>query len=899
MPSQDLTVLVAVIEGLTKTCAELVVEVRALREALGTGIIPALPAIPAREVDVAVDEPRPQAADEPVAGRRRQRAAAAAPRAKTKPPDSPAVAWLEARGLRVIRFAPGNGDEKALLPLAVEMGDHLSDLRPLHDAIRDAQADGREFNISLRDRTGQAVSRCIQWATKLQERGLLQDVNYSRGNRTLSARTQAGGVAQAFFSGRWFELYLKAKIERILTARKLKFDTLMNACVRLPNGRSRELDLFFLVEQEPIWIECKTGAYRDQRDRLRKLRTQMQVPPERSILAVLDVSPASAADRSRRWGLAVTGTDGVEQTILRALGLTQDGDASQEAGATPAKPATIASAAGQASAAPTAEKPTSSTLAPAIASGELEKFLIRKLLRPQPEQRRAVLAALVPVLAEADGPATGEDLIARLEPRFPDLTKANLTGIVRAALQGGGLLDKNGQPAKSLKTPIRKILPNVAELDARCRRAYAGAIIQADREWFKDARNQAEFRTTVGGPAPSRGQLAQLRKQAADEMARVESKQAAKSEEGQVARGETAPPTPPRPQQPAAAKATRPPRPQPDHPTTSQPVLQAETALTPTASAESAQAAEPVTPPAPEPEAKKAAKSGSRRGPRPDRRQASEAQPATVPAPAPVPAAEAQPAPVPEPELLPLPEPQQAPGAEPEATHSAEPPAATVADAEPKKPRKPGSRRRPKPRANPAAAPLAAFDEDPLAHLDADPFAEPVQAASEAAPFAEFDEDPFAHLDADRFGDPDWDPLAEPVQVAEDRPKKAARPGPRKRAESKPKETAASSPAPIAEPEPVQVAEPEPVQVAEDRPKKAAPSRPSKRAKSKPKATAASSPAPVAEAEPEPAAESAPKQATPDKPRQPSKSRSRRAPKTTPKQTPEGDAVQAAEVQPE
>jgi len=844
MPSQDLTVLVAVIEGLTKTCAELVVEVRALREALGTGITTALPALPAREADVAVGEPLPQVAEEPKPDRRR-RAAAAAPRPRTKP-DSPAVAWLEARGLRVIRFAPGNGDEKELLPLAVEMGDHLNDLRPLHDAIRDAQADGREFSISLRDRTGQAVSRCIQWATKLQERGLLQDVSYSRGNRTLSARTQAGGVAQSFFSGRWFELYLKAKIERILTARKLKFDTLMNACVRLPNGRSRELDLFFLINQEPIWIECKTGAYRDQRDRLRKLRTQMQVPPERSILAVLDVSPASAADRSKRWGLAVTGTDGVEDTILRALGLTQDDDTPQETEATVGetqggKPATIESAAtGQAAATTRADHSTPTKPAPAIPSGELERFLIRKLLRPQPEQRRAVLEGLLRVLAEGDGPATGDELIARLEPRFPDLTKANLTGIVRATLQGGGLLDNNGQPAKSLKTPIRKILPNVAELDARCRRAYAAAIIQADRDWFKDARNQAEFKTTVGGPAPSRGQLAQLRKHAADEIAKAEARQTGKAEaerapegrpeqKAKAADGKTTA-TAPEPivagqpretAQPAGSGTAGPAGPRPNRPgqtTRPEPTPSAEPAPEQVVAAQPAQA--------PEYETARAARPASKKRPKSRPRQAAEPAPAQAAEVQPTPAAEAQPALAAEPEAPSTPETQQA----------AEPIPAQAAEPEPKKAAKSGSRRRPKPKSRQTPEP-------------------------EAAPDAEHEPTPHAAPDPVAEHEPTPPPASEPPTEAETLPKKTAKAGSRKRPRPRTEEPAEAKPqaAPI-------------VEFEDD---------------------------PFADLEPKPAEEPQPKQATAGKPRQSSKSRSRRTPKTAPKQAPEPEVIQAAEAQPE
>lgn len=530
MADQDLSVLIAVLEGLTKTCADLVLEVRELRQVIdGKGLVPGpVPqapgptAEPARPVPAAPVAPRPKPAPAPekTASKPSEPAVPKAPEKATsqtkeapareipsKASDSPVAAWLENRGFRVVRHGVGNGQDKMLIPLAVEMGDHFDELRPVHDAIRAAQADGSEFSVSLKDKDGSAVSRCVQWAGKLGKRGLLSDVHYSRKGRTLSARTQAGGVAQSFFSGRWFELYVRAKVERVLAAQKLQFDSLTNICIRLPDGQNRELDLLFIVEQEPIWIECKSGGVRGQLKRIGKLRMQLQIAPNRSILAVLDMPPEVGPRNRRPWGLAVADLDAVDDAVLRALGLpTQETTAS---GSTLTEDELAAMA---------AFRPTPGGSVP---EGGLTKLLARKSLAPLPEQRQAVLAALPPLVQKAKGTVTGEGLATSLQSQFRSMSPAGLKGIVQAAMRGGGLPGEDGVPVKSLKTPLRHELPTVEDLDASCRRAYAAAVLNTDVDWLQSEDHQKEFEEAVGGPLPPVEHLAQIREQIVERLGKT------------------------------------------------------------------------------------------------------------------------------------------------------------------------------------------------------------------------------------------------------------------------------------------------------------------------------------------------------------------------------------------
>jgi hypothetical protein len=499
-------VLIAVLEGLTKTCAELVLEVRALREQMAGQ--------PGAEVgeqqtqststecpDVDLFAAKPDTEAEPELPDEQGEL-------ESSPPHETPEEWLQSRGIRVNAHPQINGQDRVLLPIAVTLGEYFDDLRPLHNAIRSVQSDGRGFSVSLKNRPPETVDRCVKWANALGDRGLLLNVRYDRRTSMLTAQAQDSGLAQGFFSGRWFELYVADVLEGMLSKAGSQYGLLRNATITLADGQIRELDLFLMVDGAPLWLECKTGQYADHLERFRTLRSALGVPAERALLVVLDIPAEVAADNRALWRLSVTDQHGLAGALSEALGLPA-GQSHPAVSGTSLTPGALG-----------AMSTFRTTSREQIPPGELPSFLTKKSLRPQPEIRSTVLAAMLQVTKAG---MTGADVVEVLRDEFPQLSKSRLQEVVQAAMRGGGLIGEDGDPVRALKQPLTGLVESLEDLEECCVRAYAAAVMFTDPDWFARKANQTEFRAVVNAAPPPPAQLAQIREQVVARAAAVAS----------------------------------------------------------------------------------------------------------------------------------------------------------------------------------------------------------------------------------------------------------------------------------------------------------------------------------------------------------------------------------------
>lgn len=225
--------------------------------------------------------------------------------------------WLNDRNVTVVRAAE---TEDPLTPLAVELGENFECLGPLHDSIRRCQSTGTSFRLSLEGRPPKYVQTCVEFAKKLSDIGMLTDYRYDTNTRIMRARCQTAGAVPAFFSGEWFELYIMERTNLILRELGRPFATLRNAQVTFPDETTSELDLLYLVEDQPLLIECKTGEYNQYLSRLRNINRHLRLPAERLLLVLLNAPVAEIIQTVRSlWKVTLAGRDSLADCIRAAV----------------------------------------------------------------------------------------------------------------------------------------------------------------------------------------------------------------------------------------------------------------------------------------------------------------------------------------------------------------------------------------------------------------------------------------------------------------------------------------------------------------------------------------------------------------------------------------------------
>ncbi|NJL01430.1 MAG: hypothetical protein HC910_13050 [Spirulinaceae cyanobacterium SM2_1_0] len=394
------------------------------------------------------------------------------------------LAWLVQRGIRVKSYYQTEPGDRVFAELALLLGEKYDNAVPFYEQIKRHLSSGHSFQVNLAQKSQQEIADTTQLGHRLSAYALLASYRYDRRTKTIYAAPPSSGQAINFFSGGWFERFTLLKVATLLTANQLDFQCLLNPKVTLPNQDPFELDLLFLLpDDQPLWIECKTGDYQAYITKYAEIRQVLGLESQQAFLLILDLPDVLTRDLSQLYGLTVTNQGTFLSQIARQLALT----------AAPAQPLR-------------ATPPLTE------AQAQLRTLLNRLEMRPLPEYRQAVLEQLIEIFCQLDAPKNLIELKLLLAGRTQNwLSKTKLQDILNVLMRRGCFLNAAGEVVNARKEPIVRLsAPTVAALEQCCIEGYAYAAIAQDRHYFDDAANVATFAAVVGSPAPKPAAIATL-----------------------------------------------------------------------------------------------------------------------------------------------------------------------------------------------------------------------------------------------------------------------------------------------------------------------------------------------------------------------------------------------------
>lgn len=435
----------------------------------------------------AVEEP-PELPAPTIGGNGGQRAPVAVP-----VPEGVA-AWLATHGITVRDCKQDEVTDLVFDQLATYLGERFDTLKAVHDRIRRHMSTGTPFTINLASASQEEIANSTQFCHRLFKYAFLATYRYHRGTRTIQATPQRIGRVINFFNGGWFERYVYLKTIGVLNQAQRDYVVLRNARISLANGDDSELDLIFLVEGEPLWIECKTGDYQNYIGRYSEMRQQLEIPTPRAILVILGLTDELAEQLSELYPISVATERSLGTCLQAALGLAPVEQKPEPAGE--ARPVVAAGLA--------------ALEAPAI-SPAVSVVLNKAGVRPLPELRPAVLRELIALVRRSPEGLTLAQAKTALAARLP-VSKSMLQDILRAVVRSGSLLNGDGELVVSFTMPFHRLVASDPdELDRRCAASYAQAVLADAPDFFYSAANVQDFEEVTGVAAPPPAVLERLR----------------------------------------------------------------------------------------------------------------------------------------------------------------------------------------------------------------------------------------------------------------------------------------------------------------------------------------------------------------------------------------------------
>lgn len=237
------------------------------------------------------------------------------------------IRWLADHKITVKTYKQHSAADAIFDQVAIFLGERFDSVRKVHDQIRKTLSSGSSFKVNFSACTQEEIANSTQLCTILHEYAFLSSYRYHKNSKTISATPQRVGNVINFFSGGWFERFVFLKITSMLQEAQADYMFLLNPQISLPCGDDFELDLFFLVNNEPFWIECKTGDYQPHIVKYSNVRKTLAIPKERSILAILGISDQLTAQLSNVYSVMVGNENNFLTKAAEIVGCAQSGTA--------------------------------------------------------------------------------------------------------------------------------------------------------------------------------------------------------------------------------------------------------------------------------------------------------------------------------------------------------------------------------------------------------------------------------------------------------------------------------------------------------------------------------------------------------------------------------------------
>lgn len=413
------------------------------------------------------------------------------------------LAWLNQRHVQVTTYRQPTEVDIVFDRLAMFLGERYGSLAPLLKKIKVSLQTGSRFRLSLSDRTQTDITNCTQFCRMLKDDSFLAYYYYSPLDKVIQAAPQR--TFTNFFNGDWFERFVHRKVCDLLTANGISYQCLINPDVVLANTNKFGLDLLFLMEQEPLWIECKTGQdYTAFLEKYSNHRKALGVAKERSFLVILDISESQTIDLTNLWDITVVNWDNFLWQISQHLDLRLPPELETRTNSSldyHRSTNGFSSAKGYEDA---GDQGNNQMLQ--IPAGKLATFLRRQNLRPLPEDRPIIIGELINLFSSLTAPITLTEVKAVLAPRLHnhgEISNVKLHQVLKAIAQSSCLQDQEGEIISSFNLPVIQLISTDPQiLEQRCLLSYANTILAFEPNYFHTPEQIEEFETTVGGKVP-------------------------------------------------------------------------------------------------------------------------------------------------------------------------------------------------------------------------------------------------------------------------------------------------------------------------------------------------------------------------------------------------------------
>ncbi len=189
----------------------------------------------------------------------------------------PIVQWFKQKNF-IAEINPAAMDTSGFFDeVAVELGDNYDLLKVVSNTIKRRQVDKHTAYINFENGhyNSTQIEAIKKFCKQLYKYSFVAKYLFNAEENKIILHLQSAVKIVSFFNGEWLEWYAFMKIAIFCHQRKINFSCTRNIIINLPDNSKYELDVFCLIDEMPLFIECKSGEYPGFIDKYSRLRKKM------------------------------------------------------------------------------------------------------------------------------------------------------------------------------------------------------------------------------------------------------------------------------------------------------------------------------------------------------------------------------------------------------------------------------------------------------------------------------------------------------------------------------------------------------------------------------------------------------------------------------------------------
>ncbi|MEG3438683.1 hypothetical protein V0288_16250 [Pannus brasiliensis CCIBt3594] len=408
----------------------------------------------------------------------------------TNPQGERTIDWLNSLNIQVLKSRQPEPSDEVWDRVAWQLGENTKN--PTFDSlyrqlkIGITQNTTRYLNCSGKSQKDLAL--CLDFVRFLKDRSFLNSYSYDKNNRTIRITPPENGTIRNFLTGGWLERYIHHKIIQYLEEKQIEYQCLANPELKFSNGDIFELDFLFLINDCPVWIECKSGQNFTNNNILNNYsrhQKKLQTGKENSILVIYNIADDQSVELGQLWNFTFVDQHNVLDALRSCfpdLTSESNGDISEKNEESEMDSVAI----------DTRSNPPKT----------ISAILRQCNVRPSPDCRSIVLQELIELFSRSPQPLTRKEIRDVLYEKLMNregISKSKIQEILTALARQKIFMDRNNHPVEEHESPIFSLFSlEMMFLERQCIEQYIRVILQHQPNFFNRAKNIQNFQEVSG-----------------------------------------------------------------------------------------------------------------------------------------------------------------------------------------------------------------------------------------------------------------------------------------------------------------------------------------------------------------------------------------------------------------